>query len=129
MICTVTRQQFDDYIYMRQEIERLLQEDTTATDVVRGSSVEAPYTSHPIKVHGIDTQYARWIAERVETLRGQCAEVEAAIALAPNSLIRLILTYKYVDGLSWDEVGQRLPRAKSGDACRKMAATYIDGHE
>ena len=124
MISDQTRQLFEDYVYMRREIDRLLAEDTTATDVVRGSSVEAPYTEHPIKVRGIDTQYAKWIEERVETLRGKCAEVEAAIALAPNSKMRLILMYRYQDGLDWDEVGRRM--GKSGDTCRKEVNQYLN---
>lgn len=121
---TQIKQLFEDYVYMQREINRLLSEDTTATDVVRGSSVEAPYTSHSIKVRGIDTQYANWISERVEALRGKCAEVEAAIALAPNSRIRLILMHRFQDGMGWDEVGRLM--AKSGDACRKEANQYLN---
>ena len=89
------RKQFEDYVYMQDEIKQLLAEDTTAPDVVRGSRVEAPYTPHTIRVSGQDMQYAAWIAERVETLRAKCAEVEAAIARAPNSMLRLILRYRY----------------------------------
>lgn len=122
------RNLFEDYLFMRAEIDRLLSEDTTASDVVRGSSPESPYTAHTIRVRGIDTQYANWIAERVETLRAQCAEVEAATALAPNSMIRLILIYRYHEGITdWDEVGARLPIPKTGEACRKLAHRYIDG--
>lgn len=122
------RKQFEDYVYMQAEIKQLLAEDTSASDVVRGSSVEAPYTQHTIRVSGKDLQYAAWIAERVETLRGKCAEVEAATALAPNSLLRLILTYRYKQGIeNWDRVAEMLPTKKSGDACRKMAHRYLDG--
>lgn len=124
------RKQFEDYVYMKAEIEQLLSEDTSASDVVRGSSVEAPYTQHTIRVSGQDLQYAAWIAERVETLRRKCAEVEAATALAPNSLLRLILTYRYKQGIeNWDKVAEKLPAKKSGDSCRKMAHRYIDGLE
>jgi hypothetical protein len=122
------RRQFEDYVYMQSEINQLLSEDTSASDVARGSSVDAPYTQHTIRVSGVDLQYAAWIAERVETLRGKCAEVEAAIALAPNSLLRLILTYRYKQGIeNWDKVAEKLPTKKSGGACRKMAHRYIDG--
>ena len=122
------RKLFEDYVYMQDEIKQLLAEDTTATDVVRGSSVEAPYTQHTIRVSGQDMQYAAWIAERVETLRAKCAEVEAAIARAPNSMLRLILRYRYKQGIeNWDKVAEKLPTKKSGDACRKMAHRYIDG--
>lgn len=122
------RKQFEDYVYMQAEIASLLAEDTSASDVVRGSSVDAPYTQHTIRVSGIDLQYAAFIAERVETLRGKCAEVEAAIALAPNSLLRLILTYRYKQGIeNWDKVAEKLPAKRSGDACRKLAHRYIDG--
>lgn len=120
---------FNEYIYMKAEIKRLLSEDTTATDVVRGSSVEAPYTQHTIRVSGIDSQYARWIRERIETLQDRCATVEKVIANAPNSLIRLILIYRYQDGMDWEQVGKRLPKQRSGDACRKVAERYLDGLE
>lgn len=122
------RQYFEDYLYMRQEIDRLLSEDTTATDVVRGSSPEAPYTAHSIKVRGVDTQYAKWIDERVESLRVKCAEVEVAIANAPNSLVRLILMYRYMDGiLNWQDLAEKLGNRKTAEACRKIHQRYFDG--
>lgn len=119
---------FDDYVYMRREIKRLMAENTTISDVVRGSSAEAPYTQHTIRISGVDRQYATWIAERVESLTDMCARVEKAVSSAPNSLIRLILTYRYLDGIeNWKQVGEMLPVPRSGDACRKLAHRYIDG--
>ena len=123
------RELCNDYIAMRAEIAHLQAEDTTATDVVRGSMPDAPYISHSIRVRGIDAQYAKWIASRIETLRAKCALVEDLIAKAPNSTIRLTMSYRYIDGLDWDSIGELLPKQRGGEACRKSVERYLKSRE
>lgn len=115
---------FADYRFKRMEIERLKSNDYTVSDVVHGSSVELPYASHPIKVKGADTQKAKSDQKKIEQLEAECAEVEAAIAIAPNSQARMILSMRYVDGDSWSDIGQAL--GMSGNACRANAKRYLD---
>lgn len=99
------------------------------TDTVKGSSSEAPYTSHAIKVSGIDGAKLRANKAEIERLEADCAYVEAAIALAPNSQIKLILELHVYDGLSWAEVSSRLTQygiAKAEASCKQAAHRYYD---
>lgn len=116
---------FEDYRYKRLEIERLKGDGCVVSDMVEGSHAESPYTLHPIRVQGVDAQRRTAAKERIERLEGECADVEAAVALAPNSQIRLILTMRYIDGDTWVDIGRRLGMSES--ACRMHAARYLDG--
>ena len=129
MAMSKLRKLCEDYVFMRNEIVKLQSEDTTATDVVRGSLPDAPYTSHSIRVRGIDTQYAKFLDARISSLKAKCALVEDTILNAPNSQVRLILTYRYLDGLDWDSIGEALPRKRGGEACRKVAERYLKTRE
>lgn len=115
---------FGDYRFKRMEIERLKSNDYTVSDIVHGSSVELPYASHPIKVKGVDAQKAKSDREKIERLEAECAEVEAAIATAPNSQTRMILSMRYMDGDSWSDIGLAL--GMSGNACRTNAKRYLN---
>lgn len=118
-------QLFNDYRFKRIEIERLRADDCIVSDMVKGSHAESPYTAHPIKVKGIDPQQVAANRERLEKLEAECADVEAAIAMAPNSQIRLVLTMRYIDGESWVEIGRQLDMSEN--ACRMTAMRYLDG--
>lgn len=118
------RETFDDYRFKRMEIERLKSNKNVVSDIVTGSHAESPYTAHPIKVQGVDAQRETAARERIEALEAECADVEAAIALAPNSQIRLILSMRYVDGDSWVDIGHALGMSES--ACRMHAARYLE---
>lgn len=108
------RKLFHDYRAMRAEIEHLRSIDPTVSDLVKGSSSEAPYTQHSVRIRGIDRQYANWIKERIESLSALCAEVEAATALAPAS-IRLILMLRFHQGLDWEDIADQIPTNGRGE--------------
>ena len=119
------RKLFEDYRFMRLEIERLKRDDCMTYDMVMGSHPESPFTKHPIRLSGVDQQRKTANIERIETLEARCAEVDAAIAMAPNSQIRVILMLKYQDGLSWVDVGAQMDM--SADACRMVANKFFEG--
>lgn len=115
---------FERYKASADELDRLVRQDVSVCDVVRGSSPESPYTSHPIKVRGIDLETANWIRERIERLKGEMAVVESAISLAPERT-RDVLTLHYVEGLNWAQV-QMVLGYSTPDAPRKAAHRYIE---
>lgn len=121
------RTTFERYAAMLDEIDRLIHEDTTVCDVVRGSSAEPPYCEHQIKVRGVDAERVNWIRERLEHLRGDVAVVETAIALADSKTAE-ILTLHYREGLTWDQVALVVGGYKNGDGPRRLAERYIDGY-
>ena len=78
---------------------------------------------------GIDGAKLRTNKAEIERLEADCAYVEAAIALAPNSQIKLILELHVYDGLSWAEVSARLSQfgiIKAESSCKQSAHRYYD---
>lgn len=121
------RELFADYRFKKCEISRLRADKCLVTDSVRGSSPDAPYTARHIKVTGVDAEKMRCNKIRIESMEAECAYVEAAIALAPNSKTRLVLEARYIDGLDWPEVQHRVGlEGKSVDTVKKIAYAYLD---
>ena len=121
---SVTKKDFSDYRYMRMEIARLQRDDCNASDIVRGSYPDAPYTAHPVRVAGIDIQRLQSNHERIETLAGKCAEIETIISLAPTSKLRMILSLAYLEDLPWSSVADQFDT--SIDSVRVAADRYLD---
>ena len=120
---------FEDYQANRARIKRLKEDKCYVTDTVKRSSVEAPYSMNPITVSGVDGLKLRANKAEIERLEADCSYVEAAIALAPNSLVRLILELKTYDGLTWDGVALRMAEdgiERSASTCKKQAYRYFE---
>lgn len=111
----LSKERYEAYRDDRDEIERLRADTCEVSDTVRGSSPEPPYTQHTIIVRGVDQVKLARNQARIEELEARCAEVDAEVALAPES-VRLMLSLKYQEGMTWAEVGAELGRDK--DACR-----------
>jgi hypothetical protein len=65
---------------------------------------------------------------KIERLEADCAYVEAAVAMAPNSLVRVIMELRYLDGLHWPEVAARLTDDRidlSEAAAKQKAYRYL----
>lgn len=114
----LNRVAFKAYRRYAQRLEKLKSEPDTVTDTVKGSSPEPPYTQRTVTVCGMDARKKA----KIEALEGLMAEVEAEIALAPESL-KAALWLRYVEGLAWDQVGQRV--GKNPDACRMSCQRYM----
>lgn len=122
------RQLFESYLANRALIRRLKADKCYATDTVTGSSDEAPYTSHAITISGVDGVKLRANRAKIERLEADCAYVEAAVAMAPNSQVRVILELRYLDGLHWPEVAARLTDDRidlSEAAAKQKAYRYL----
>ena len=122
------RELFKGYRGNKMEIARLKSDHCHRVDMVRGSSDEAPYSEKPIRISGTDT--AQLTANRIkrESLEADCAFVEAAIALAPNSQIRLILEMWAYDGMHWDEIAAKLASSgidSSKESVKQTAYRYF----
>ena len=117
---------FDDYRFKQLEIKRLKDDKCIVTDSVQASDMDAPYTKRHVKITGIDSEKKRLNKARIERLEAECAYVEAAIAMAPNSCLRMILQLRYIDGLDWNDVHiQSGNTDKSVDTVKKKAYAYL----
>jgi len=120
---------FDDYRFKRLEIKRLKADKCIVTDSVQSSDMDAPYTKCHVKISGVDSEKKRRNRERIERLEAECAYVEATVALAPNSRVKMILELKYFDGLTWAEVVSRLADEGielSEAACKQQVYRYLE---
>ena len=102
----LSRARYRAYREELHKAQRLMEDDCMVSDTVRGSSPEPPYVMHTITVRGVDAVRRERNMKRIDKLLGRCAEVEAEIALAPESVSGL-LRAKYIQGLQWDQVGER----------------------
>lgn len=119
----LTKERYKAYHRERNKAKKLLGDTCEVSDTVRGSGSEPPYVQHTIIVRGVD--WIRWYRnkKKADELLARCAEVEADIALTPAS-IRPMLEAKYLEGLTWDQVGERFNA--SGDACRMRVDRWFD---
>lgn len=119
---------FKNYRSNQLEIQRLKNDTCHRIDMVKGSSAESPYTMHPVRISGIDGDQKTANRIRRERLEAECAYVDAAIALAPNSQIRMILELWAYDGKHWDEVAAVLASGgvdASEDSVKQTAYRYF----
>jgi RNA polymerase sigma factor (sigma-70 family) len=121
----LTKAELSEYIRLGEEIKLLENKikeleapgAITSTDVVKGSSKHFPYTEHPIKITGMDEEYADKIeasirrkAIRLKNIRIQ-REEEAErifdfINSRKDSRTRQVLTYAYIDGKTQKEIAK-----------------------
>lgn len=99
------RDSFAEYRYMKSALERMKKEDHTVADVVRGSSTEAPYTEHSVRIRGTDQYLSLVTNAKIKQYTAECRDVEKIIADAPVKM-REMLTMRYINGASMKEVAQ-----------------------
>jgi len=85
-------------------------------DLVTGSDTEFPFTKHSIKISGYDTQnYERRLLRLRNKINKKYIELVEEkdkimnfIYSIDDSRIRQILIYRYINGLSWKDIGERM---------------------
>ena len=123
------------YVNIQNEINSLYNklytlQNEMISDVVQGSYPDFPYTQHTIKIKGATHP------ERVENIKIKIAnleklsnEIECYIEAIPDSRMRQIFTYKYLEGLSWQQVANKLNKLKgnyTSDSVRMAAKRFFE---
>ena len=115
----LTKERLKKYQKDRAYMNSLYAQPDMVTDTVKGSSAEAPYTVRSVTVTGIDMKRR----SRMQAIEARCAMVEAEVMLTPDS-VRELLWLRYMDGLHWDQVGQRV--GLNPDTCRIRCDRYLE---
>lgn len=97
----------------------------------RGMKVEASLVVQQMKElekglvsdHGQRQQLQR----RIEDLLQHCANVDAAIASAPNAVLRSAMIMRYQLGMKWQDVASNFEGDMLEDAIRKRVNYYLSG--
>ena len=72
-----------------------------------------------------DPEQQERIRQRVKQLAQHCANVEAAIAAAPDAMIRAAMMMHYQRGMKWPEVALNCGGDMLPDAIRKRVSCYL----
>jgi DNA-directed RNA polymerase specialized sigma24 family protein len=117
-----------------KDIEKLKKRKAaTVATTVRGSMTDFPYAETHFKIEGTPYTYLDDMTLRVETEllreRKENAErikiqVEEWINTIPMRMQRIV-RYRYMEGLQWEEIADRMGRGATGDSVRKELERYL----
>jgi hypothetical protein len=117
----MTKDELSRLAAITQEIE-LIKKQISGTspkylvDFVKASSPEFPYTQHNVKVAGndYDAYYSRVnrlqkrLSNKLNELMDEKDRVMEYIETVNDSTMRMILSLKYVNGLTFEEIGNEI---------------------
>ncbi len=71
------------------------------------------------------------IAATIRRKQAQClaeqAKLERYIATLPDSLLRMIFTYRFINGLSWAQVSESIGMRTTEDSVKKLCYRFLSG--
>ena len=127
---------FDEITDMRAEIEMLKKRLENAKNPGIASDYAKDYSTgfeRVISIAGFplpDREKAEKITgiikKRLDELENKVVEAEEFINAIPESRVRLLLTLKYIEGMSWDDAAKSVYKKLSGDAARKQVTRYFE---
>lgn len=107
----------------------------SVVDCVQGSSLCPPYQPHAITIRGvamepsIEHEIAR-LEQRYEKHRKNLYfwlnKVEDLLATIPDARIRAILRYRYVDGLDWWTVADKMGGRETNETVKKASQRFLE---
>lgn len=63
--------------------------------------------------------------QRVKAIGRELSAITTFILGCDDFLIKHILIYRFIDGLSWDAVAARIGGGNTADNCRKLVTRYM----
>ena len=101
-------------------------------DKVKGSTPEFPYTAASFQISGVDIEDYNRRTERLKNklikkkgeLLNLQEEVQQFIDEIEDSFIRQIITLRYAEGMSWNDIAEEVG-SSSGDGVRKMSERFL----
>lgn len=99
---------------LKRQLEKI--EPEFVMDSVNGSDAEFPYTQHKMHIEGYDLESyrkrvarlnRRIIAKMNELVEEKDSLIEFIYSIE-NTEIRQIFIYRYIDGLTWKEIGCKM---------------------
>lgn len=100
------------------------------TDAVSGCSDELPYSVRSVQIAGMaqDPDIKRQIEQLETKLKQQYGNAmawrnraEAILSSVGSAKARVILRHRYVDGLEWDEIADKLDDGSTMESVRKFS--------
>lgn len=124
--------------YIKTEIEAIERqidnlEPLSATDKVSGSSNHFPYTQRNFKIEGIDDiEYNKKIhslQKKLKCRKGELAdkliEMNEFIESIDDSLVRQIITLRYVECKTWTKIATTIGNNNTADSIRMILNRFF----
>lgn len=95
--------------------------------IVQGSDNEYPYTKHNFRISGLDESSLRKneLLKRICDLKNQQKQIEDYIRCIDDTELRLIFTYRYIRGLTWQQIANKLKVCGDGSTERKKHDRFL----
>jgi len=103
-------------------------ENRNVSDIVTGSNNEFPYQIMSFKVEGLahTDKLREVLIERKVKCEQLKIKIEEFISNIPDSRTRRIFQYRYIDGLTWQQVSRRIGGYEESYP-RKIHDRYLEG--
>lgn len=138
----MTKEKLNQIIKLKKEVEMLRQKlqelkygdnEVIVTDKVKGSMSHYPFSARSFTLIGMEQMSEECIKER-DAIGEKISDKYHELCILVNDIIgfihsindseiRQILTYRYIDGLTWDQTGQAMNYATI--TVRKKHDSYI----
>lgn len=97
------------------------------------SAAEFPYSKHTVKIDGYD--WSRYqdrngrirdkLTQRQQAAQAEREAIEDYISGIDDSLVRQAISLKYIEGLKWWQVAQRIGGGNSEESIKQAVSRYI----
>lgn len=138
----MTRKQLSQLKYLNKEIDLLVEQindterlarECTTVDIVRGSERYFPYRQRHFRIEGIQVDlYERRLNRLKNKLQRRLSEamdlreeLEEYIDTVPDSLVRQILSLRYINGLNWNQVAAHVGGGNTADGVRMIHNRFL----
>lgn len=134
----MNKEQLKQLQYLKSEVEIIKSQIenldyTIATDKVKGSSAHFPYIERSFTIEGIDYEeynrkverLQRKLNRRIDDLMDLLEDINSYIESIDDSLIRQVITLRFVNGLTWEQVAQSIGGNNTPDSVRKVAERFL----
>ena len=130
-------EQFKDKVTEIKILENRIMEiqqeaEECVSDTVRASSKHFPYTQHAIRITGIDikkrdkvNRVREKLIRRKAALYHELEEIESYIEDVEDSKVRQIIQLRYIKGMPWNVVAQKVYGYPNGDTARKKIKRFF----
>lgn len=142
----MTKKELSQLYYLNREIEMLKRQldaleskqDEHTCSTVRASQLSYPYTLHSITVSGSTDPEAAYrrraeiretktlISLKIEQCDIEYSRLIRYINGVDDSLMRQILTYRYVSGFNWVQVAMHIGGGNTADSVKKACYRFLD---
>lgn len=135
----MNKEQLKQLKYLKTEIEVIKKQIeeldyTTVTDSVKGSSAYFPYVARNFKIEGLDEEGYNYkfkrlrnkLNRKINELMDLVEETNEFIESIEDSLVRQIISLRYINGLTWEEVATNIGGNNTADSVRMLCNRFLE---